>query len=113
MIPGMNFSKPDSSSSQPQKNSTRTCMRSHYSTCTKPHPNPNRRRKSGSERRKRNPTDQTNMEGRNPPTYLGATRKRSSRITVRPWPVSPRLRLTSTKQIKHPAGTVDVIATIP
>jgi hypothetical protein len=88
-------------------------MRSHYSTCTKPPPNPSRRRKSRSKRRKRNKTDQTNMERRNQPTPLGATRKRSSRITARPWLVFPRLRSISTKQIRYPAGAVDAIVIIP
>jgi hypothetical protein len=88
-------------------------MRSHYSTCTKLHPNPNKTRKSGSERGKRNQTDQTNVERRNHPTHPGVTRKRSSRITERPWPVFHRLRSISTKQTRHPAGAVDAIATIP
>jgi hypothetical protein len=80
----MNFSKPDSSGLQLQKNSTKTCMRSYYSACIKPHLNPDQRRKSGSERRKRNPTDQTNVGRRSQPTPPGVIRKRSSRITVRP-----------------------------
>jgi hypothetical protein len=58
----MNVSKPGLSSSQLPKNSTRICMRSHYSTCIKPPLNPNWRRTSGSERRKRNHTNQTNVE---------------------------------------------------
>jgi hypothetical protein len=86
-------------------------MRSHYSTCIKPPLNPNQRRKNGSKRRKRNQTDQTNIEKRNPPTHLEVTRKESSRITARPWWVSPRLKSTSTRWIKHPAGTVAIIAT--
>jgi hypothetical protein len=88
-------------------------MRSHYSIYIKPPLNPNWRRKNGSERRKRNQTNQTNMEKRNPPTHLEVTRKESSRITARPWWVSPRLKLTSIRRIKHPAGTVAVIATTP
>jgi hypothetical protein len=88
-------------------------MRSHYSICTKPHLNPNRRRKSESERRKRNQTDQTNMGRRSQPTYPGVIRKRNSRITAKPWPVFHKLRSISTKQTRHPASTVDAIATIP
>jgi hypothetical protein len=88
-------------------------MRSHYLACIKPPQNPNRRRRSGSERRKRNQTDQTNVEGRNPPTHPGVTRKESSRITMRPWLVSPRQKSISIRQIKHLAGTVAIIATIP
>jgi hypothetical protein len=84
-------------------------MRSHSSAYIRPPPNPNRRRKSESERR--NQTNQTNVERRSQPTQLGATRKRSSRTTERYWLVFPRLRSTSTKQTKHPAGTVDEIAT--
>jgi hypothetical protein len=34
----MNILKPDSSGLQLQRNSTRTCIRSHCSTCIKPHP---------------------------------------------------------------------------
>jgi hypothetical protein len=59
-------------------------MRSHCSTYTKPQLNPNRRRKSGSKRRKRKQTDQTNMGRRNQPTPPEVTRKRNSRITIRP-----------------------------
>jgi hypothetical protein len=88
-------------------------MRSYCSTCTKPHPNPNRRRKSGSERRKRNQTDQTNMGRRNQPTHPGVIRKRNSRITTKYWLVFHKLRSISTKQTRHPAGAVDAIATIP
>jgi hypothetical protein len=42
-----------------------------------------------------------------------ATRKRSSRITVKPWLVFPKLRSMSIRQTRHPAGTVDATATIP
>jgi hypothetical protein len=86
-------------------------MRSHSSACIRPPPNPNRRRKSESKRR--NQTDQTNVERRSQPTQLGVTGKRSSRITERYWLAFPRLRSTSTKQTKHPASAVDGIATIP
>jgi hypothetical protein len=60
-----------------------------------------------------NQTNQINVERRNQPTHLGAIRRRSSRITARPWPVFPRLRSISTRLTKPPAGTVDEIATIP
>jgi hypothetical protein len=109
----MNILRLDLSGSQLQKNSTRICMRSHYSICTKPHLNPSQRRKSGSERRKRNQTNQTNVERRNKPTHPRATGKRSSRTTAKPWQVFPKLRSISTKQIRHPADTVDITATIP
>jgi hypothetical protein len=64
--------------------------------------------------RKRNQTvDQTNVGKRgNQPAYPRVTGKRSSRTTVKHWPVFPRLRSTSTKWIKHPAGAVDVAAII-
>jgi hypothetical protein len=87
-------------------------MRNHYSTCIKPPLNPSRRGKSRSEMRKRNQTDQINMERRNQPAHPRATGKGSSRTTVKHWLVFPRLRSTSIKQIKHPAGAVDVAATI-
>jgi hypothetical protein len=88
-------------------------MRNYYSTCIKPPPNPSKNEKSGSEMRKRNQTvDQTNVGKRgNQPAHPRATGKRSSRTTAKYWPVLPRLRSTSTKQIKHPAGAVDVAAT--
>jgi hypothetical protein len=60
-------------------------MRSHYSTYIKPHLNPSKRGKNRSEMRKRNKTtDYTTMErGGNQPTYLGVTRKRSSKTTMK------------------------------
>jgi hypothetical protein len=61
----------------------------------------------------RNQTDQTNVGRRSQPIHPGVIRKRNSRITARPWPVFYKLRLISTKQTRHPAGTVDAIATIP
>jgi hypothetical protein len=87
-------------------------MRSHYSTCIKPHLNPSRRGKSGSEMRKRNQTDLINVERRSQPVHLRATVKRSSKTTVKYWPVFLRLRLTNTKRIRHPAGAVDEAAII-
>jgi hypothetical protein len=87
-------------------------MRSHYSTCIKPPPNPSKRGKNGSEMMTKNQTDQINGERRNQPTHLGATRKRSSKITVKPWLVFPRLRSISTRPIRYPIDAVDVIATI-
>jgi hypothetical protein len=64
--------------------------------------------------RKRNQTvDQTNMGKRgNQPIHPRVTGKRSSRTTAKHWLVFPRMRSTSTKRIKHPAGTVDIAATI-
>jgi hypothetical protein len=90
-----------------------TCMRSYCSTYIKPPPNLGKRGKHGNEMRKRNQTiDQTNVGKRgNQLTHPRVTEKRSSRITAKYWLVFPRLRSTSTKQIKHPASTVDVAAT--
>jgi hypothetical protein len=89
-------------------------MRSHYLAYIKPPLNPSKKEKSRSEIRIGNwAIDQINVERRwNQPICPRATRKRSSRITTKLWLVSPRLRLISTRQIKHPAGTVDTIATI-
>jgi hypothetical protein len=88
-------------------------MRSLYSTCTRLPPNPSKKGKSRSEMKKRKqPADQTNMERRNQPIHLGVTRRRSSRTTMMYWLVFPRLRSTSTKQIRHPGGAVDGTATI-
>jgi hypothetical protein len=89
-------------------------MRSHCPICIKPPLNPSKRGKNASERRKRNQTvDQTNMGKRgNQPIHPRVTRKRSSRTTMKHWPVFPRLRSTSTKWIKHPASTVDIAAII-
>jgi hypothetical protein len=89
-------------------------MRSHYSTYIKPPLNPSKRGKNRSERRKRNQTvDETTMEKRGIQlTYPRVTRKGSSKTTVKHWPVFTRPKLTSTKQIRHPAGTVDVTAII-
>jgi hypothetical protein len=64
--------------------STGICMRSHYSTYIKPPLNPSKRGKRGSEIRKRKQTtDQTNMERRNQPTYPRVTGKRSSKTTMK------------------------------
>jgi hypothetical protein len=110
----MNISRPDSSSLPLQRRSTAICIRSYYSTCIKPPLNPSKRGKNRSKRRNRNQTmDQTTMERRgNQPAYPGVTGKRSSKTTAKHCPVFPRLRLTSTKQIRHPASTVDIAAII-
>jgi hypothetical protein len=85
-------------------------MSNYDSTYIKPPPNPSRRGKSGSMMRKRNQTDQTNVERRNQPAHPRVTEKRSSKITVKHWLVFPRLRLTNTKRIRHPASAVDIPA---
>jgi hypothetical protein len=108
----MNILRLDLSSLLLQRKNIGTCMRSHYSACIRPPPNPSRRGKNGSEMRKRNKTDQTNGEGRNQPAYPRAIRKRSSKTTVKYWPVSPRLRLTNTKQIRYSASPVNIAAII-
>jgi hypothetical protein len=83
MIQGMNILRPDSSTSQPPKNSTKTCIKSHYLAYIKYPQYPSKRKKSGSGMRKRNQTDQTNMGRRSQPIDVRVTRKRSSRITAR------------------------------
>jgi hypothetical protein len=89
-------------------------MRSHYTTYIKPPLNPSKKEKSRSEMRIENQAiDQTNRERRgNGPIYSRVTGRRSSKTTARYWSVFPKLRLTSTKSIRHPAGTVDITATI-
>jgi hypothetical protein len=115
MIQGMNILRPDSSGLQPQRNNTETCMRSYCSTCIKPPANLSKKGKSGSKMRKRNqPMDQTNMGKRgNQPTHPRVTGRKSSRTTMKPWLVFPKLRSISTRQIRHPASAVDAAATIP
>jgi hypothetical protein len=88
-------------------------MRSHYSTCIKPPPNPSNRGKSRSEMRKRRQImDQTNAEKRNQPIHPRVTGKGGSKTTVKYWLVFPKLRLTSTKQIRYLAATIDIVAII-
>jgi hypothetical protein len=115
MIQDTKILRPDLSSSQPPRNSIETCTRSYYLACIKPPLNPSKKGKNGSEIRRRNQTvDQTNVEKRgNQPTHPRVTRRKSSRITVKPWLVFPKLRSISTRQIRHPASTVDTTATIP
>jgi hypothetical protein len=89
-------------------------MRSHYSTYIKPPLNPSKTGKNGNEMRKRNQTiDQITMGKRGiQPTHPRVTGKRRSKTTPKYWLVFPRLRSTSTKQIRYPAGAVDVAAII-
>jgi hypothetical protein len=85
MTRGMNISRPDSLSSQLQRNNIGTCMRSHYSTCIKPPPNPSKREKCESEIRERHQTAGQTTKGRrgNQPAHPEVIGKRSSKTTER------------------------------